>query len=122
VSLRAAAVGVAMTVAAATVGVVDAHHAWNEVDTATTVTLTGTVKSLKWENPHSSLVLEITDDGSKADWTVLMSGIARMQGRGIDEATVAVGKVLTIVASPARGSRVVRANRISSDGQDHVLY
>ena len=108
---------------AATVGVADAHHAWNEVDTVRTVTLTGMVKSLKWENPHSSLVLETTDGGSTVDWTVLMSGIARMESHGVDAATVAIGKTLTIVASPARDeAHVVRANRIRSDGKEHVLY
>ncbi|MEO8938800.1 MAG: DUF6152 family protein [Burkholderiaceae bacterium] len=100
-----------------------AHHAWNEVDTTTTFTLTGTVKSLKWENPHSSLVLTVASDGATVDWTVQMSGLARMESHGIGRGDVAVGKVLTIVASPARDeAQVVRANHIRSDGKDHVLY
>ena len=100
-----------------------AHHAWNEVDTARTLTLTGVVQSLKWENPHASLVLQTVEDGAKVDWIVMMSGLARMQGHGIDEAMVAVGKPLIVVASPSRDEpHVVRANRIRSDGRDHVLY
>ena len=100
-----------------------AHHAWTEIDTARTMTLEGTVKSLKWENPHASLVLETGDAGKRVDWTVLMSGLARMDARGLRNDDVAVGKVLTIVASPARDeAHVVRANRIRSDGKDHVLY
>ena len=103
--------------------VAQAHHAWNEIDTTKTATLTGTVKSLKWENPHASLVLETLDGQTKTDWTVMMSGIARMEGRGIRADTIAAGKELTIVCSPARDEpHVVRANRIRSDGVEHVLY
>ncbi len=108
-------------VAVATVA--SAHHAWTEIDTGRTMTLTGTVKSLKWENPHASLVLETVDAGKPVDWTVMMSGLARMQGRGVDASMVAVGHTLTIVASPARDDpHTVRANRIRADGTEHVLY
>ncbi len=100
-----------------------AHHAWNEIDTARTLTLTGVVKSVKWENPHASLVLETVEGGARVDWTVMMSGLARMQQRGVDQAMVAVGKPLVVVASPARDEpHVVRANRIHGDDGDHVLY
>lgn len=107
--------------------VAEAHHAWNEIDTTKTATLTGTVKSLKWENPHSSLVLKTVDGAAHVDWTVMMSGLARMEGRGVHRETVAVGRQLTIVVSPARAggeaeAHVVRANRIRSDGAEYVLY
>ncbi len=105
------------------IGIADAHHAWNEIDTTKTATLTGTVKSLKWENPHASLVLETVDGATRVEWTVLMSGLARMEGRGVHRDDVAVGRQLTIVVSPARDApHVVRANTIRSDGADHVLY
>ncbi len=101
----------------------EAHHAWNEIDTTKTTTLTGTVKSLKWENPHSSLVLETVDGSTHVEWTVMMSGLARMEGRGVHRASVEAGKALTIIASPARDEpHVVRANRIRSDGAEYVLY
>ena len=103
--------------------VAEAHHAWNEIDTTRTATLTGTVKSLKWENPHASLVLETLDGSTRVEWTVLMSGIARMEARGVHRATVEVGKQLTIDVSPARDEpHVVRANRIRSEGAERVLY
>ena len=104
-------------------GAVDAHHAWNEVDTAKSLTLTGTIRSLKWENPHASLVLRTTERDTAVDWTVQMSGPARMESRGLTEAAIAVGRVVTIDASPARGeAHVVRANRIRADDREYVLY
>ncbi len=108
------------------VGLAQAHHAWTEIDTAKTLTLSGTVKSLQWENPHARLVLEIVDGGARVEWTVLMSGLARMERRGVTRSAVAVGKAIVVIASPARDAarvvRVVRANRIRCDGRDHVLY
>ncbi len=108
-----------------------AHHAWNEIDTMRTFQLIGKVKSLKWENPHASLVLEVSEGERKGEWTVLMSGLARMEARGVAADTVAVGKTLTLTVSPSRGdAHVVRANRIASgvrtdstaDAKDYVLY
>ena len=120
-SLRAAIIACAAAFALFTPAL--AHHAWNEVDTAQSFSLIGKVKSLKWENPHASLVLDVTDGDRKGEWTVLMSGLARMEARGVEADTVAVGKTLLLVVSPSRGdARVVRANRITSDGKDHVLY
>lgn len=100
-----------------------AHHEWTDIDTTKTVTLTGTVKSVKWENPHAMLVLEADDHGTKSEWTVMLSSVARMQGRGLTQPVVAAGHALTIVASPARdGSHMARANRIRGDGKEYVLY
>lgn len=105
------------------VGVADAHHAWNEIDTTKTTTLTGVVKSLRWENPHASLVLDTVDGATRVEWTVMMSGLARMEARGVHGDAIAVDKRLTIIGSPARGEpHVVRANRIGSDGVEYVLY
>ena len=114
---------IACTVAFALATPVLAHHAWNEIDTAQTFRLDGRVESLKGENPHASLVLEVSDGDRKGEWSVLMSGIARMEARAISAETVAVGKMLALVVSPSRGdAHVVRANRITSDGKEYVLY
>jgi hypothetical protein len=115
--------GIAVALLWSTTSAAFAHHAWNEIDTAKTFKLVGKVLSLKWENPHTSLVLETDDGGGPVRWTVWMSGIARNEGHGIKADTVAVGKTLTIVASPSREEpHAVRANRIESDGEDHELY
>ncbi len=126
-------VGLALAFAGSTAAPLPAfaHHAWNEIDTVQSFQLSGRVKSLKWENPHASLVLEVSDGDRKGEWTVLMSGLARMEARGVAADTVAVGKTLTLIVSPSRSdARVVRANRITpdvtsgtaSDAKEYVLY
>ena len=100
-----------------------AHHAWTDIDTGKTFKLFGKVKSLKWENPHTSLVLVVESGEHAGEWTVLMSGIARNESHDIRADTVAVGKSLTLVVSPSRGdARVVRASIVTADGRDRVLY
>jgi Family of unknown function (DUF6152) len=117
--MRAALAAVALLVS----GTVAAHHAWTEVDTGKSLTLTGVVESLHWENPHSSLKLAVNDGGRDVVWTVEMSGIARMESRGLSADVLAKGRTLTIVASPSRTeAHTVRANRIRSDGKDYGLY
>ncbi len=120
-ALRAAFVGTLL--ALASIVPARAHHAWNEIDTTKTFKLFGKVKSLKWENPHASLVLVVDSGEHRGEWTVLMSGLARMEARDVHADTVAVGKMLVLVVSPARGeARTVRADTITADGGDHVLY
>lgn len=100
-----------------------AHHAWTEIDTGRSLTLTGVVDTLHWENPHASLVLTVNDGDRAVAWTVEMSGIARMESRGLSADLLAKGRTLTIVASPSRTeSHTVRANRIQANGKDHGLY
>lgn len=89
--------------------------------------LTGTVKLLHWENPHASMLFEVVEgdgpDARRTDWTVMMSGIARMEGRGLTPAVVERGARLRIDASPSRDvAHVVRANRIHRDGRSYELY
>ena len=121
--MRRAALALVASLFVTGVGVAEAHHAWNEIDTARSLSLTGVVRSLKWENPHASLVLETMDGPARVEWTVLMSGPSRMQSHGIVEGAIAVGRTITIVASPSReDAHTVRANRIRADGVEHVLY
>ncbi|MFM2398824.1 MAG: hypothetical protein RL341_981 [Pseudomonadota bacterium] len=37
-----------------------AHHGWSSFDETKPIYLEGTVKSVKWQNPHAELVLDLT--------------------------------------------------------------
>jgi len=51
-------------------GAAKAHHSFAAVfDSEKPVTLTGTVTSIEWVNPHFHFTLEVTDeDGAVAEW------------------------------------------------------
>ena len=41
-------------------GVVSAHHGWSSFDETKPIYLEGVVKSVKWQNPHAEVMLEVT--------------------------------------------------------------
>ena len=59
-----------------------AHHSVALVFSQERIILEGSIKELKWINPHSSFVLEITkEDGTKEEWLVeLLARIALERG------------------------------------------
>ena len=44
---------------AAAVGVAMAHHGWSSFDETKPIYLEGVVKSVKWQNPHAEVMLEV---------------------------------------------------------------
>ena len=44
---------------ALTFGIASAHHGWSSFDETQPIYLEGTVKSVKWQNPHAEVMLEI---------------------------------------------------------------
>jgi hypothetical protein len=62
-----------------------------------------------WGSPHGSLVVSV--EGRR--WDVVLAPVSRMQARGLEQADIAVGKTVTVVAYPRKdGSREMRAERI----------
>ncbi|MFN8992204.1 MAG: DUF6152 family protein [Pseudomonadota bacterium] len=41
-----------------------AHHGWSSFDEAKPLYFVGTVKSVKWQNPHAELVIEVAKDAT----------------------------------------------------------
>lgn len=86
-----------------------AHHGWSEYDQSQALTLKGAIRASSYENPHATLVL---DSGGRT-YSVILAPVSRMQARGATKDSVAVGKVVTVVAYPNRDKPgEVRAERI----------
>jgi len=48
-----------------------AHHSFSMFDQSKTLTLTGTVKSWQWTNPHTWLVVVVKNDkGETQEWSI----------------------------------------------------
>jgi len=47
-----------------------AHHAHSNYDTNTFTNIEGTVKQLRWMNPHTWILLEVTKDGKTSVWNL----------------------------------------------------
>ena len=83
-----------------------AHHSHSMFDTSREVTITGTVTSYSYRNPHVFLYVDARNDrGEVVSWAVEMSNIANMQNRGIFRATFKAGDVVTVKLNPLKDGR-----------------
>lgn len=104
-------------VAAAYVGDVRAHHGWGGYDTATVLTLTGTIEQAGYENPHGELKLKITQPQAKT-WVVTLAPPSRMQARGLPASDIKSGVTITVVGYPNKSDpNEMRAERITVNGK-----
>lgn len=86
-----------------------AHHGWSDYDSDKPLTLTGTIKSSNYGNPHASIVL----DADGKSYEVVLAPVSRMEARGATRESVAVGKGVTVTGYPSRThAGEVRAERI----------
>ena len=83
-----------------------AHHSHSMFDMSREVTLTGTVTSYDYRNPHVFLHVDVKgENGAVMSWAVEMSNIGNMQTRGIYRSTFKVGDVVTVKLNPLKDGR-----------------
>jgi len=102
-------------------GVAAAHHAGVMFDSESEVTLSGVVKEFQFTNPHSWLLVDVTnDDGSVTTWGFEAEGPSIMMRRGIRPGDLTPGTQLTITGHPMRDGRPAAAwtKAIRSDGME----
>lgn len=80
-----------------------AHHSPVAFDTdVTDFTLTGEIISVDVRNPHSAMVLRVTnDDGSTTDWDIEFSSINLLLRRGWDFDRLVVGDQVKATGNPS---------------------
>ena len=101
-----------------------AHHSW-PVDTSRAVTVSGTVTSYEWGNPHVMMGLEVKADSGKVEkWNVGGPSTTRMEANGWDKNTLKPGDVITATGYQfTDGQKVLRLEKITmSGGKEMFLY
>lgn len=112
------------TVAAAAVSPVVAHHAW-PVDNTRSVTVTGTVTSYEFANPHVMIGLDVkAADGTVEKWNVGGPSTSRMERNGWKRDTLKTGDVITAIGNRfTDGQRAMRLDKVvMAGGQEMFLY
>lgn len=90
-----------------------AHHGWGSYDSATVLTLDGTVEKITPDNPHAEFLLKTAD----RTWQVTLSPPYRMANRGKPVADIKVGDRIVAVGYPSRVTpNEMRAERITHNG------
>ena len=93
----------AWTLAAALVAPVFAHHSPAAFEPTKTVTLVGTVKEFRWQNPHSWIEIMVPDGkGKDVLWAVELTSPTYLVRSGWKSTTLKPGDQVTIVGRPLK--------------------
>ena len=83
-----------------------AHHSFAAFDRTKTITLTGVVKEVQWNNPHTWIQIVVTDDtGRRTEWGAECGSPNMMVRSGWTRGTVKVGDKVVAVINPLRDGR-----------------
>jgi hypothetical protein len=86
-----------------------AHHGQAGLfDETRIVELKGSVKQWSFVNPHPILLLEVTENGSSAEWDVYFgpSAVSFLRRQKFSSETFRIGEVVVIKGHPATGAGV----------------
>lgn len=86
------------------------HHGWSSYDQTKTLTFTGKILEMSFENPHGMVKLDV----DKKKWTVVLAPPSRMESRGLTKDMIKVGATVTVVGYPhLKIKDEMRAERIT---------
>lgn len=99
---------------------ISAHHSTGMFDMAHPVTVTGTVASFDWVNPHCYIRIDVKDaSGTVERWDVETHAISLLSRKGWTRTSFAAGEVITVTGGPLKdGQKTMRLLRgtKASDG------
>ena len=92
-----------------------AHHSFVMFETTKQVTLSGTVTSFEWTNPHTYIELDVKDAaGSVKHWSIELGSPSILQQSGWKHNTLKKGTEVTLVVNPLKngnpGGLLIQAN------------
>jgi Family of unknown function (DUF6152) len=94
-----------------------AHHSTVMFDMQNEVTVTGVVKEFQYTNPHSWLLVDVTnDDGSVTTWGFEAEGPSTLMRAGIRKSDFSPGTELTITGHPMKDGRPAAARLRATRG------
>ena len=126
--VRMFSVGLAVAGLIAVTGPALAHHAvQSEFDmNGKSQTWTGTLKEVRWVNPHTHFTLDVTDQGGKTTtWTFETAGPNGLRRAGFSQKGVfKPGEKYTFVGYPARdGSAMAFLESLTGpDGKSYKIW
>ena len=83
-----------------------AHHSHAMFDHTKDMTITGTVTTFEFVNPHASLYVDIKNDkGETVNYWFEMSNVPNMITRGIGKTTFKYGDTVTVKFHPLKDGR-----------------
>jgi uncharacterized protein DUF6152 len=102
-----------------------AHHSVLPFDGARGVTVTGTVATVLWQNPHTLIALDVQqDDGTIRRWAVESEAPRLLTRLGWAPDTIKGGDRITVLGAAARdGSSALRCKSVElADGREFACF
>jgi hypothetical protein len=102
-----------------------AHHSFSaEFDIGRPVSITGSVITIEWTNPHAWIHLAVENDaGVTEEWAVEMLGVISLVRSGMSPQTVKPGDLLTITGYGARnGTTTANASTVKRADTGESLW
>jgi len=94
-----------------------AHHSATMFNDEAEVTVSGVVREFQYSNPHSWLLVDVTEeDGTVTTWGFEAEGPSTLLRAGIRKSDFAPGTELTITGNPMRDGRPAAAWIIATRG------
>jgi hypothetical protein len=91
-----------------------AHHSFVMFDTSRQVTLTGSVTSFEWTNPHVYIEIDVGETGAVKHWSVELGSPSILRNSGWKHDTLKPGDKVTLIINPLKngnpGGLLVQAN------------
>jgi Family of unknown function (DUF6152) len=95
-----------------------AHHGWGSYDANKPLTVTGSILTSRFENPHAMVTVRESDKV----WTVTLAPTSRMSSRGATERVVAIGQNISAYGYPSTVEKdEMRAERITVNGKTYEM-
>lgn len=92
------------------VGEALAHHSASMFDGTQVVSVTGVVREFQYTNPHSWLLVDVTEaDGSVTTWGFEAEGPSTLMRAGIRKGDLPAGTPITIRGNPMKDGRSAAA-------------
>ncbi len=83
-----------------------AHHSFAQFDDSRSITLSGTVTSFQWTNPHGYLEIDTNDPGGgPRHYTFELTSPNMMSRGGWTSRTIKPGDVVTAIMAPLRDGK-----------------
>jgi hypothetical protein len=82
-----------------------AHHSFAMFDRSRTVSITGTIKTVEWTNPHVWIWVSVPNNGSLVDWGLESGGPSQMNRMGIPRALLKTGDKFSAEVYPMKDGR-----------------
>lgn len=79
-----------------------AHHSFAMFDNSKWIIVRGTVAEYRWENPHTHIIVSVSDGPMAGTWDVEAASINIMARQGWNKISFKTGDPITAVAHPLK--------------------